>query len=147
MQPPQVADLRYCRIFLHHTKYHKVKNALFPKNSYSMFHVKQREPQPKLKKCTQSFYSGFLVASHVTPLPAVWQGAVTPFKRAVFCLNFKNCGKSTLRELDLSHCATSMNGLMNFVLHRGKKLLCQLHILEQREHPFWTNVNSDSDGT
>ncbi len=22
-----------------------------------------------------------------------------------------------------------------------------VHILEQREHPFWTNVNSDSDGT
>ncbi len=26
-------------------------------------------------------------------------------------------------------------------------LMGDMHILEQREHPFWTNVNSDSDGT
>ena len=27
------------------------------------------------------------------------------------------------------------------------RALCQMHILEQREHPFWVNVNSDSEGT
>ena len=37
--------------------------------------------------------------------------------------------------------------LDTFLSNEWRRALRQLHILEQREHPFWANVNSDSDGT
>ena len=57
-----------------------------------------------------------------------------------------NTKLKNLEFVDTQLMGECLNGI-NFDKSRFSNSDFQVHILEQREHPFWSNVNSDSEGT